>query len=348
MLLAGTEMHPWELAAASGQALFVAIGGMVLPLSVGFGLGWLYLPASEVKLAQALFVGTALSITAVPVAVAVLARADALRSRMAQVIISAAIFDDVLSLILLAVLTAIIKTGSLPELSRLWIIGGKALLFFAIAIIPAWFVRPRIAGWIGGLRSTETEFSLLLIAAFTYAIIAERFGLHFILGAFLAGLLFADPTVVTQQAYAAVRAKLSGLTDGFLGPLFFASIGMRVELGAAWIVPGFVTLLVVIAVIGKLLGAGLPAWLFGFSAVEASAIGIAMGARGAVELVIADIASAAGLFSRPQPLAPIVSGMFSTVVIMAVVTTLLVPILLTPVLRRLPGPSPLAKPEQRV
>jgi Na+:H+ antiporter len=337
MLLAGVEMHPWELAMASGKALFVAIGGMVLPLAIGFGLGWLYIPASDAKLAQCMFVGTALSITAVPVAVAVLMRFGVLNSRMGQVIISAAIFDDVLGLIVLAVLTAVIKTGSVPEHSALWVMAGKVIVFGVATILPAWYVRPKIEKAIQRFRSAEIEFSALLVAALIYAILAEAFGLHFILGAFLAGLLFADPTILNQTMYLSVKEKLSGLTDGLLAPLFFASIGMRLELSAIWIVPDFVALLVVAAFLGKLIGAGLPAYWLKFSATESMAIGIAMSARGAVELIIADIASAAGLFARPQPVPPILSSMFSAVVIMAVLTTLLAPIMLKPVLSRLPG-----------
>lgn len=335
MLLAGVEMHPGELAMASGKALVVAVGGMVLPLAVGVGLGWLFIPASDVRFAQSLFVGTALSITAVPVAAAVLMQFGALRSRMGQVVISAAIFDDVLSLLLLAVLTAIIKTGSVPSASELWLLGGKTVAFFVVAILPAWYARAGIARLIARFRSAEIEFSALLIAGLAYAMVAEKFGLHFILGAFLAGLLFADPAIISHATYDGVKERLSGLTIGFLAPLFFASVGMRLEPSATWVIPGFVALLVATAFIGKLLGAGLPAYWLGFSVDEATAIGIAMSARGAVELIIADIAFQAGLFSHPEPIPAIVENLFSAVVIMAVLTTVLTPIMLKRVMRRI-------------
>jgi Na+:H+ antiporter len=335
MLLAGVEMHPGELAMASGKALVVALGGMVLPLAAGVGLGWLFIPASEVKFAQSLFVGTALSITAVPVAAAVLMQFGALRSRMGQVVISAAILDDVLSLLLLAVLTAIIKTGSMPEALELWLLGGKTVLFFAVTILPAWYARSKIERAIARFRSAEIEFSALLIAGLAYAMVAEEFGLHFILGAFLAGLLFADPAVIRQATYEGVKERLSGLTIGFLAPLFFASVGIRLEPSATWIIPGFVAVLVATAFVGKLVGAGQPAYWLGFPADEAAAIGIAMSARGAVELIIADIALRAGLFSRPTPVPAIVENMFSAVVIMAVMTTVFTPVMLKRVMRRI-------------
>jgi Kef-type K+ transport system membrane component KefB len=148
--------------------------------------------------------------------------------------------------------------------------------------------------------------------------------MHFILGAFLAGLFFVRGTF-DEKTYEDVFRKTSGLTTGFLAPVFFASIGLHLDLQALWSVPGLVVLLIVVATLGKLLGAGGGALAFGFSARESLAIGSAMNARGAVELIVADIALRAGLFSLPDPPPPEVSNLFSAVVIMAVVTTLITP-----------------------
>jgi Kef-type K+ transport system membrane component KefB len=333
MLLAGLETHPRKFAEASGGAFVVAVGGMVVPLAAGLGLSWFFIPESEFKLAQSLFIATALAITAVPVAVKVLMDMGKLQSRLGQTIVSAAIFDDVLSLLLLAVLTAVIKTGGFPDAGQVVWLVGEMLVFFSITGVVGYSIFPLIGRAIKALRVKEIDLSGLLIVGLAFAMLAEELGMHFILGAFVAGLFFTKGTV-DKATFEGVKAKVTGVTEGFLAPLFFASIGMHLDLAAATSIPGFVALLVLAAFLCKLIGAGLPAYWIGFAPREALAIGSGMSARGAVELIIADIALRAGLFSKPDPTPAVVSYMFSAVVIMALLTTLLAPI----VLKRVLGP----------
>jgi len=173
--------------------------------------------------------------------------------------------------------------------------------------------------------------SALLIVGLGFAMLAEALGMHFILGAFLAGLFFGRRTI-SPDDYRQIRASLTGITMGFFAPLFFASIGLDLDVSAATKNPLFVGLLVLSAFVGKLVGAGVPARAMGFSTRDAAAIGAAMSARGAVELIIAGIALEAGLFQHPDPAPPIVSQLFSAVVIMALVTTLATPLVLRPLL----------------
>jgi Kef-type K+ transport system membrane component KefB len=332
MLLAGIELRPKELAEASGRAFAVALGGMLLPLMLGFGLGWWFLPDSPYKLAQALFLATALAITAVPVSVKVLMDLGQLNTRLGKTVVSAAVFDDVLSLMLLAILTAVIRTGGFPDASAVFVLLGKVLAFFVIAGVLGRYVLPRLGGVVRETRTEEFEMSALLIAALGFALLAEALGMHFILGAFLVGLFFVRRTI-SPDVYKSIRASLSSITMGFFAPLFFASIGLHLDLSAAAEIPVFVTLLVSAAFLGKLVGAGVPAWGTGFSPREAAAIGTAMSARGAVELIVAGIALQAGLFRHPEPPPPVVAHLFSAVVIMALVTTLATPMVLRPLLR---------------
>jgi len=181
MLLAGIELRPRELAKASGRALAVAIGGMLLPLALGYGLGWLFLPDSEYKFAQSLFLATALAITAVPVSVKVLMDLGKLQGKLGQTIVSAAVFDDVLSLMLLAVLTAVIRTGGFPDATAVAWLVGKVLLFFVIAGGAGRFVLPWIGRRLERTQAEEFELSALLIAALAFALLAEALGMHFIL-----------------------------------------------------------------------------------------------------------------------------------------------------------------------
>lgn len=333
MLLAGIEMRPRDLAGSSGAAIFVAIGGLVLPMALGFALGWTIIPDSQLKLAQSLFLATALAITAVPVTVKVLLDLRQLQTRLGQTIVSAAVFDDILSLLLLALLTAVIKTGGFPEASTVLVLMGEVTVFFAIAMVVGRYIFPWAGRLVKGARADEFGFSALLIGALALALLAEALGMHFIIGAFAGGLFFVRQTI-DDDAYEALQARLSGITSGFLAPLFFASIGMHLELGAATAVPGFLGMLILLAFFGKLVGAGFPAYWRGFPPREATAVGVGMSARGAVELIIADIALRAGLFLQPKPVPAIVEHMFSAVVIMALVTTLLTPPVLKQVLDR--------------
>jgi Kef-type K+ transport system membrane component KefB len=337
MLLGGIEMRPKKLVEGSGGSMIVSVSALVLPLALGFGAGWLALPQSSQRFAQALFLGTALAITAVPVAIRVLMDLDRLQSRAGQLVVSAAVFDDVLSLILLAVLTAVINTGTAPGASTIVLLVVQAVMFFAITGFIGIYALPWLGRHIRVLKIEELEFSALLVVALCFALLAEALQLHFILGAFVAGLFFSRRTIDTE-VYDAVKSKISGITTGFLAPVFFASIGMHLNLRAVAMIPGFLALLVVIAFASKLIGAAIPAVLIGFSRRTAVAVGIAMSSRGAVELIVAGIAKEAGLFESTGGPSPIVDNMFSAIVIVAIVTTVLVPVGLRMVLK--PGSQP--------
>lgn len=331
MLLAGIELRPRDLVKASGPAFTVALGGIIIPLLLGVGLGWSFLPDSPFKIAQSLFLGTALAITAVPVSVKILMDLGLLNTTLGQTIISAALFDDILSLILLAILTAVIKTGETPGLATLSILLLKVIGFFLITTMIGHFILPSLNKALVKFKTEEFEFSALLMVALTFALLAETLGMHFILGAFLAGLFFVRRNM-KDEIYNSIRTSLTSWTMGLFAPLFFASIGLHLNLAAVTEIPVFLLSLVSAAFLGKLLGAGLPAFAVGFTPRQSFGIGTAMSARGAVELIIAGIAMEAGLFNHPSPPPPEVKYLFSAVVIMALVTTLITPIVMRPLL----------------
>lgn len=300
MLFAGIVMHPRELTRTSVQSFSVAVGGMVLPLLAGSWLGWTFLPESDYKLAQTLFVGVSLSITAVPVAVAALLSMGRLNSRPGKIIVSAAVFDDVFGIVLLAVLVTLISSNDWPTLSGVVMMILKVGVFFGITVGAGRYVFPWAGKLLKRFHGEEREFSALLIAALSYAILAELMGMHFILGPFVAGLFFSRGEV-DHGIFESVKSQISGISSGFLTPVFFASIGMRLDLSVVSSIPVFLSLLILAAILSKLIGAGIPALLFGLSPRESLAVGVGMSARGAVELVVADLALRAGLFSLPSP-----------------------------------------------
>lgn len=327
MLFAGIEMHPKEVAVHSKSAIMTAVGGMIVPIALGFALGWYALPEGEGKFAQSIFIGIALSVTAVPATVRILIDLDLLRKRIGQVVVSAAVFDDILSLVLLAWLTGMIGAGADLNMSGIALIAGKVMLYFVVVIPIGIFLFPVLTKHLKKVHVKEIDFSVMVIIAIAFGLLAHALGLHLIIGAFTAGIFFG-PGVVGKKNYESVRSKVSGVTFGFFAPLFFASIGFELDLKAVTEVPLFVLTLIAVAFIGKLSGAGAGAFLSGLSKRESLAIGIGMSARGAVELVIAGIALDAGLFDIASGASLIPENLFSSIVIMAVATTLLVPVLL--------------------
>ncbi len=168
MVYAGIEMQPKKIFQYSKESTVVALGGMLLPLLIGLGLGWLFLPASSAKAAQAFFLGTALAITAVPATVKILMDLGKLNSRPGQIIISAAVFDDLISLILLAWLTALISTGEGLSLNQAFFLGVKIILFFVVTVPIGYFVWPWGGQFIKHLKEREQEFSAMLVGALAF------------------------------------------------------------------------------------------------------------------------------------------------------------------------------------
>jgi len=329
MLLAGIRMEPLDFARTSKSAILIALGGMIVPVAAGYLLGQAVLPESSFKFVQSLFLGVALAITAVPVAVRIFMDIGELDTRVGKTVIAAALWDDLLSLFLLAFLLAAIGDQSINGLhtASATVLLGQVVLFFVITIPVGSFLFPIIGRYLRHLRFPEVDFSMLLIAALAYAVFAEEMGLHFIIGAFLAGMFF-HPKVVDEEVFRRVEKQMSGITSGFLAPIFFVSVGLHLDFSAVVSVPGFVASLIIIALASKMIGAGLPAYWVGLSKRESMMVGVGMSGRGAVELIVAGVALQAGLFAQPVPTPLIVESLYSAIVVMALVTTVITPILL--------------------
>lgn len=331
VLMAGIEMRPKEMAGASGTAFVVALGGMAVPLVAGFALGWVALPDSELKATQAFLIGVAISISAIPATVKVLMEFGVLHQRVGRVIVSAAVFDDIFGLFLLALLTGVAQTGRAPELMEFAVLVAKTAAFFAVTMLLGAHVYPRISRRVAKLQVAALEFSMLCGVGLAYGLFAEAMGMHWGLGAFMAGLYF-EAHRVGKRVYQDQKLIVGAIANGFLGPLFFATIGIHVDLAAVWTVPGFLAALLFIAFAGKLIGAGGPARLAGLSGRESAAVGVGMSARGAVELMVLSIAREAGLFDGSGTTDPVVLNLYSALVLVAVITTLVAPAVLRRIL----------------
>ena len=332
VLLAGIEMKPSEISEHRGGAFFVALGGMIVPLATGMAVASLFLPEGPMKGAQVFLVGTALSISAIPETVKVLGELGLLHHRIGKTVVAAAFFDDIFGLFLLAVLMALIRADTVPELTDLAVLLGKVVLYFAVIVAIKGRVFEILSRRKGSAASMPQQFSVLMAVAMAYAIAAEFMGMHWIIGAFVAGLFF-EPEKVGRKVYRNLKSALDIVTSGFLGPLFFVTIGLLVDPDLVGGAPARLLALIAVAFLGKFLGAGVPAYFAGLGVRGAMAVGAGMSARGAIELVFLNVAREAGVFDTSGAPDDPVGHLFSALVVTAVVTTLATPILLKRILR---------------
>jgi len=336
VLNAGIEMQPRKLMESSGKALVVACGGVVVPLIGGIILSWYMLEGSSQRDIQALLTGVVLSITALPVVIKILAELKILQTAAGEVIVAAALFDDIITLFLLALLLAIVETGELPALSEFLYLFGKIVGFFLLTIVIGVHIYPRVRHGLKTLEAAAMEFSVLIMAALAYGWLAETLSLHWIIGVFMAGLFF-EKSQVGIRSYVQLKATVSTAVSAVLAPIFFLSIGLYVDFEALFVVPGLLVSLALFAIVSKIVGAGGMARVLGFDNRSASVIGIAMSARGVVELVILDIAYEAGVFAGETEQDQIGTSLLSTLILVSIVTTVVAPLFLRLIISR--GPA---------
>lgn len=318
MFYAGLETNPLELKRMTRLSLFVAIGGFILPFLSGFAV-CLLLGLSQI---HALFIGMALSISAIAVSARVLTDMDLIRYRVTPIIIGASIIDDILSLALFAIIINFASGESLLSATNLIILFLKVLAFFGISHFIGMLLYPKFSKY---FSSREAKgFTFALIMALFFGVLAEIAGLHVILGAYMAGL-FVREGIVSKELFQKINDRFVSITYGFLGPIFFVSISFHLTFTVLKTHLFLLVILLLVAVVGKLLGAGGGALLGRMSRGEAMVIGTTMNGRGAVELIIASI----GL-----ELSIINDSLFSILVFIAFITTLIPPVFLGPILNR--------------
>jgi Kef-type K+ transport system membrane component KefB len=156
-------------------------------------------------------------------------------------------------------------------------------------------------------------------------LIAEAIGLHMIIGAFLAGL-FIREEVLDEKVFAKIEDRIYGMSYSFFGPIFFASLAFHLDFSAFKTVPFYLIAVLVVAILGKILGSWMITAFYKMKTMESLAIGLALNNRGAVELIVASIGLQMGIIDQ---------DIFSILIIMAFVTTILSIVAFQPVARRL-------------
>jgi Kef-type K+ transport system membrane component KefB len=301
----GLETRVSEMWAVGANALRVGIAGVVLPFAGGVGLG---LALGE-STATSVFLGAALAATSVGITSAVLIDLGLIRTRAARTVLGAAIIDDILALILVAVATGVAAEGGLDPVELLVVIGLAVtfVAFFALGGTRLMARRPQL---LKEPRFAESPLLPAVILCLGVAAFAAQIGLAAIIGAFLAGLMVAE----TKEQHP-IEDEVAPLY-AFFPPFFFAFIGIELDLGALLEVDtlGLLALVTVLAAATKLLGARLGAR--GLEGRESWIVAVGMIPRGEVGIIVASIGAAAGVVD---------DELFAVVVGMSIATTLAVP-----------------------
>lgn len=304
MFCVGLETKRSEILRVGRTGLLVGSLGIVLPLLGGYafgsalGLGW----------AESLFLGTALVATSVGITARVLADRGLLATRFARIIITAAVVDDVLGLIVLSVVSGVVK-GSV-SLGDITLVGVQAAAFIAASVTALPWLIVRGERLIEGARIANAPYAVAIASMLLFAAVAEQIGLAGIVGAFFVGMGFAEGPDRWE-----LKTRTEPLYE-WLVPFFFVSLGTRVNVPLlaekSVLLPGLA--LVAIAIATKIVGCGLAVANEGPRA--ALAIGVGMVPRGEVGLIVAAIGQGLGIVSAP---------VFAMIVLVVAISTLVVP-----------------------
>jgi Kef-type K+ transport system membrane component KefB len=311
MLYVGMEFSAKSLASHMREGLAIAAVSVALPFALGLFVG----TAFGLEGRTLLFASVAVSVTALPVTIRVLKDLEVIETRTSGVIVSAALMTDLA--LLFAMATILGEDGETATFGDAALTGAGFAAFFVLAFLVGKYLAPSVYSLLKRMRTGEAAFAMAITLAIGFAILAERMGLPTFIGAFVAGLLLRE-TGKGLRTWARVEGILSGITLGFLAPIFFVLIGFTVDFGAVADSIWLFLSLTAIALVAKIAGSYLPARATGSGVNESLAIGSMMMGKGAMELVFAQIALEAGIIGE---------GLFSVLVLMAFVSTFAAPLL---------------------
>lgn len=312
LLVSGLEVDLSLVARQGKVASLISLMGVIFPFAVGFGVAWFFpdelgVSAGENHLIFALFVGTALSITALPVVARTLMDLNIFKTEIGFLIIASAMLNDLVGWIIFSVILAMMK-GKSSGIE----FGSSMLMLGAFIVVTLFFIRKifnyilpkfeKITTYPGGI------LNLILVLGFAGAAFSQWIGVHAIFGAFIVGIAIGDSAHLKEET----REIIQQFVTNIFAPLFFVSIGLRVNFIQNFDL-GIVLIFIVLAFVGKVVGCGLGAYWGGMNKEDSLAIGFGMNSRGAMEIVLGTLAFQAGLIQEK---------VFVALIIMALVTSL--------------------------
>jgi Kef-type K+ transport system membrane component KefB/nucleotide-binding universal stress UspA family protein len=329
LLVTGMDADVGLIRKVGRPAIAVSLTGIAIPFACGVVLAFFLpdalIPHAEQRLAMALFLGVALSISSIKIVAMVVHEMNFMRRDLGQIIVASAIIDDSVGWIIIAIVFGVARAGSVQIGEIAQSVGGVAL-FLALSLT---FGRRAVAA---AIRFVNDNFvselpvvTLILIIMGAMALITAALGVQSVLGAFVAGVLIGESPILTKN----IAAQLGGMITAFFAPIFFALAGLSADLTVLKS-PALVALtlgLILIASIGKFAGAFLGGAIGRLSRTESLALAVGMNARGSTEVIVASIGLSIGALSQT---------LYTMIVTMAVLTTCAMPPTLRWALSRVP------------
>ena len=319
LLVAGLEVDLSIVTKQGKAAVAVSLMGMVIPFAIGFGVAYLlavngpewigYNPESDKALPFALFLGIAMSITALPVIAKILLDMNMFKSDMGMLIMSSAMVNDLLGWIGFAMVLAMILPAGESAMSLGFVIPATLIFVGFMLTAGRWLADKAIpwvqahSSWPGGI------LGFVFVLALLCAALTEWIGIHAIFGAFLAGIALGDSKHLTART----RETVEQIITYIFAPIFFAGVALRIDFINNFDL-AIVLIVLVVAIIGKVVGCYFGAKIAGMSKRESWAIGFGMSARGAMEIILGQIALSFGLITEE---------LFVAIVIMAIATSVI-------------------------
>ncbi|WP_231129045.1 cation:proton antiporter [Candidatus Nitrosocosmicus hydrocola] len=309
LFITGLEITPREFLRGGAASFTIGALGVIVPFAAGFIILTIYgLDSFEV-----LLIATALTATSIAIYIQVLTELGKMQSKEARLILGAAIVDDILAIAILSVVVTMVQSGdTTPQIMDIAFLILKILGLFAVLLIGAVFLIPRILHREKLWRSRGSIEGITTAIFFGIAGIAAYVGLSPIVGAFAAGMAVASTKLIKQVEEYAQRLQF------IFAPLFFAIIGAQVDLrGINLEVLIIAGIIIAIAILSKLVGCGLPSMLFLKDKTKSMRVGIGMVSRGEVGLIVAGVGVTSGVLS---------TAVYTSIILMVAVTTIITPI----------------------
>lgn len=323
ILNAGLEIRFADiLEAMRGRGLLLAALSFLIPFIGGAAVAAAY----DQDVMRMVFLGLCISITALPVAVKLLESLGILHTRVAKYALATAVANDVAALFILGIVLNMPQSLNLADAAgavgiATLKLGALALVVLSMNGLLTWLDKRDISihavpESLIRVFGPEALFGIVIIFVLVFGTISEALGFHFVIGAFF-GALFLDKRHFLASRYEDLRGTLASITSGFLAPIFFAYLGLEFH-PEAFSEFGFPAVVIVVSILSKLFAGWLGGRIVGMANREAIGLGCVLNGRGVMELVVAGIAYQKG-FIGPT--------MFSTLVLMGILTTFLTPIL---------------------
>jgi len=309
LFIAGLQITPKEFLKGGAASFTIGACGVVVPFFVGYYVFTLFGLAAL----QSILIATALTATSIAISVRVLTELGKMQTMEARLILGAAIVDDILAIAVLSVVTTMVQTGDMtPNILDITFLILKILGIFAALLIGAIFIVPKILHAERLWKSRGSIEGIVTASFFGASGIAALVGLSPIVGAFAVGMAVASSRIIRRVEEYVDKLEI------IFAPLFFAIIGAQVDLtGVNLNVLYLSSIIIIVAIVTKLIGCGLPAMIFLKDRTKSLKVGIGMISRGEIGLIVAGIGVTSGALS---------SNIYTTVIIMVAITTIITPI----------------------